>query len=103
MTMTTQNVVDESWWIIPMVTCMTDFGCMMFPGGSHYFQVICLHTHTHTQNPETGGSGGSRFSLKVLSTKLRGGDTSYFARMAQATRELQESEDNLKQAQKDFE
>ena len=55
------------------------------------------------QNPETGGSGGSKFSLKLLSTKLRGGDTSYFARMAQATRELQESEDNLKQAQRDLE
>lgn len=58
---------------------------------------------TILQNPETGGSGGSKFSLKILSTKLRGGDTSYFARMAQATRELQESEDNLKQAQRDLE
>ena len=61
------------------------------------------HTHTHSQNPETGGRGGSKFSFKVLSTKLRGGDTSYFARMAQATRELQESENNTKQAQQDLE
>ena len=62
-----------------------------------------IHVYYNIQNPETGGSGGSKFSLKVLSTKLRGGDTSYFARMAQATRELQESEDNLKQAQRDLE
>ncbi len=55
------------------------------------------------QNPETGGSGGSRFTFKVLTTKLRGGDTSYFGRMSTATRELQEAEDNAKQAQKDLE
>jgi hypothetical protein len=66
--------------------------------------IMLMHTlYCNIQNPETGGSGGSKFSLKVLSTKLRGGDTSYFARMAQATRELQESEDNLKQAQRDLE
>ena len=39
----------------------------------------------------------------MLSTKLRGGDTSYFGRMSQATRDLQEAEDTYKQAQKDFE
>ena len=55
------------------------------------------------QNPETGGSGGSKFSLKVLSTRLKGGDTSYFGQMSQATRELQEAEDNVKQSQKDLE
>jgi hypothetical protein len=55
------------------------------------------------QNPDTGGSGGSRFSLKVLSTKLKGGDTSYFGRMSQATQELQDAEDNVKQAHKDLE
>lgn len=55
------------------------------------------------QNPDTGGSGGSRFSLKVLSTRLKGGDTSYFGRMSQATQELQEAEDNVKQAHKDLE
>ena len=55
------------------------------------------------QNPDTGGSGGSRFSFKVLSTRLKGGDTSYFGRISQATRELQEAEDNVKQAQNDLE
>ncbi|XP_064396570.1 sorting nexin-4-like [Halichondria panicea] len=55
------------------------------------------------ENPETGGSGGSRFSFKVLTTKLKGGDTSYFGRMSAATRDLQEAEDSAKQAQKDLE
>ena len=55
------------------------------------------------QNPETGGTGGSRFTLKVLSTRLKGGDTSYFGRMSQATQELQEAEDAVKQAHKDLE
>ncbi len=49
--------------------------------------VITLYTanvfnslSVYVQNPETGGSGGSRFSFKVLTTKLKGGDTSYFGR-----------------------
>lgn len=58
---------------------------------------------SYMQNPDTGGSGGSRFSFKVLSTRLKGGDTSYFGRISQATRELQEAEDNVKQAQNDLE
>ena len=60
-------------------------------------------THTHTQNPESGGSGGSRFSLKTMATKLRGGDTSYEGRLAIAVRELQEAEDTMKQAQQELE
>ncbi len=72
--------------------------------------VITLYTanvfnslSVYVQNPETGGSGGSRFSFKVLTTKLKGGDTSYFGRMSAATRDLQEAEDSAKQAQKDLE
>jgi len=61
------------------------------------------HTHIYTQSPESGGSGGSRFSLKAMATKLRGGDTSYEGRLAQAVRELQEAEDAMKQAQKELE
>jgi len=38
-----------------------------------------------------------------MATKLRGGDTSYEGRLAQAVRELQEAEDAMKQAQKELE
>ena len=57
----------------------------------------------HTQNPESGGSGGSRFSLKTMAVRLRGRDTSYEARLSKEVRELQEAEDAMKQAQQELE
>ena len=74
----------------------------------HVHRVCSLTEHAApppppVQNPETGGSGGSRFSMKLLTTRLRGGDTSYFGRMKTATRELQEAEEGAKNAHNELE
>ena len=61
------------------------------------------YPHSHTQNPESGGGGDSKFSLKTMAVRLRGGDTSYEARLSKAVRELQEAEDAMKQAQQELE
>lgn len=55
------------------------------------------------QNPETGGTGGKRFTFKNLSARLRGEDTSYEAQLATAEKELKEAEESLSNIQKEFE
>ena len=58
-----------------------------------------------SQRPEEGGGsgGGSRFSFRHISARLRGEDTSYEGQLAITERELREAEDNIEKSQKEFE
>ena len=57
--------------------------------------------------PPTGATptsgGGGRFSLRSLSKRLRGGDSSYEGRLEVASRELQEAEETVRTTQKELE
>ena len=56
-----------------------------------------------SQSSEPGGGGtSSRFSLRSVTAKLRGGDTSIEARLLTAVKELQEAERNVEQADKEL-
>ena len=56
--------------------------------------------------PPTGATptsgGGGRFSLRAISNRLRGVDNSYEGRLAVASRELLEAEENVKTTQKEL-
>ena len=54
-------------------------------------------------NFRRAAKGEPGFSLKTMAVRLRGGDTSYEARLSKAVRELQETEDAMKQAQQELE
>ena len=70
--------------------------------------LMCLTVHTVillvtavTMTTYQGQGGG--FSLRVLSTKLRGGDTSHDAIVDQVDKELREADAQLKEAQDQLE
>ena len=85
------------------------------------FHSICTYMYIHTvckpQGMPSGveeagvtpgstsgsaSSGSSRFSLRSISNRLRRVDDSYEARLAVATRELEEAEEIVRVAQKEL-
>lgn len=65
--------------------------------------MVSLPSPQGSESTRGEGGGGGRWSLKSVTTRLRGGDTSYEGRLAAITKELREAEENSEQAKHDLE